>query len=133
MQLNTIKPAEGAKKERRRVGRGIGSGFGKTSGRGHKGQKSRTGGFHKVGFEGGQSMTKAKTPHVRTSELSLIPNEVIDLLALKAANIVSGTVTNAKIFLSGDVTAKFNIQGLLLTKGARAAVEAAGGKILEAA
>ena len=146
MQLNTIKPAEGAKKERRRVGRGIGSGFGKTSGRGHKGQKSRTGGFHKVGFEGGQmpiqrrlpkrgfkSMTKVKTAHVRTSELSLIPNEVIDLLALKAANIVSGTVTNAKIFLSGDVTAKFSIQGLLLTKGARAAVEAAGGKILEAA
>jgi large subunit ribosomal protein L15 len=130
MQLNTIKPAEGSKKERRRVGRGIGSGLG----------------FHKVGFEGGQmpiqrrlpkrgfkSMTKAKTAHVRTSELSLIPNEVIDLLALKAANIVSGTVRNAKIFLSGDVTAKFNIQGLLLTKGARAAVEAAGGKILEAA
>jgi large subunit ribosomal protein L15 len=146
MQLNTIKPAEGAKKERRRVGRGIGSGLGKTAGRGHKGQKSRTGGFHKVGFEGGQmpiqrrlpkrgfkSMTKANTAHVRTSELALIPNEVIDLLALKAANIVSGTVTNAKIFLSGDVTAKYNIQGLLLTKGARAAVEAAGGKILEAA
>ena len=97
MQLNTIKPAEGAKKERRRVGRGIGSGFGKTAGRGHKGQKSRTGGFHKVGFEGGQmpiqrrlpkrgfkSMTKANTAHVRTSELALIPNEVIDLLALKA-------------------------------------------------
>jgi large subunit ribosomal protein L15 len=146
MQLNTIKPAEGSKKERRRVGRGIGSGFGKTAGRGHKGQKSRTGGFHKVGFEGGQmpiqrrlpkrgfkSMAKAKTAHVRTSELALIPNEVIDLLALKAANIVSGTVKYAKIFLSGDVTTKFNIQGLLLTKGARAAVEAAGGKILEAA
>jgi len=146
MQLNTIKPAEGAKKERRRVGRGIGSGLGKTAGRGHKGQKSRTGGFHKVGFEGGQmpiqrrlpkrgfkSMTKAKTAHVRTSELTLIPNEVIDLLALKAANIVSGTVRNAKIFLSGDVSAKYKIQGLLLTKGARAAVEAAGGQILEAA
>jgi len=146
MQLNTIKPAEGAKKERRRVGRGIGSGFGKTAGRGHKGQKSRTGGFHKVGFEGGQmpiqrrlpkrgfkSMTKDKTAHVRTSELALVPNEVIDLLALKAANIVSGTVISAKLFLSGDVTAKYNIQGLLLTKGARAAVEAAGGKILEAA
>ena len=145
MQLNTIKPAEGAKKERRRVGRGIGSGFGKTAGRGHKGQKSRTGGFHKVGFEGGQmpiqrrlpkrgfkSMTKSKTAHVRTSELALIPNEVIDLLALKAANIVSGVVTNAKLFLSGDITKKYNIQGLLLTKGARAAVEAAGGKVLEA-
>jgi len=144
MQLNTIKPAEGAKKESRRVGRGIGSGFGKTAGRGHKGQKSRTGGFHKVGFEGGQmpiqrrlpkrgfnSMTKAKTAHIRTSELSLIPNDVIDLLALKAANIVSGTVTNAKIFLSGEVTTKYKIQGLLLTKGARAAVESAGGQIID--
>jgi large subunit ribosomal protein L15 len=78
-------------------------------------------------------MTKADTAHVRTSELALIPNEVIDLLALKAANIVSGTVKNAKIYLSGDVAAKYNIQGLLLTKGARAAIEAAGGKVLEAA
>lgn len=145
MHLNTIKPAEGSKKESRRVGRGIGSGFGKTCGRGHKGQKSRTGGGIRVGFEGGQmpiqrrlpkrgfkSLTKAKTAHIRTSELSLIPNDVIDLLALKAANVVSGTVTNAKIFLSGDVTAKYKVQGLLLTKGARAAIEAAGGEILEA-
>ncbi len=146
MQLNTIKPAEGAKKERRRVGRGIGSGLGKTAGRGHKGQKSRTGGFHKVGFEGGQmpiqrrlpkrgfkSLTKVDTARVRTSELALIPNEVIDLLALKAANIVSGTAKAAKIYLSGDVKGKYNIQGLLMTKGARAAIEAAGGKVLEAA
>jgi large subunit ribosomal protein L15 len=146
MQLNTIKPAEGAKKERRRVGRGIGSGFGKTAGRGHKGQKSRTGGFHKVGFEGGQmpiqrrlpkrgfkSMTKADTAHVRTSELELVPNEVIDLLALKAANIVSGTVKSAKVFLSGDLSKKLTIQGLQLTKGAKAAIEAAGGQILEVA
>ncbi len=143
MQLNTIKPAEGAKKERRRVGRGIGSGLGKTAGRGHKGQKSRTGGFHKVGFEGGQmpiqrrlpkrgfkSMTKANTAHVRTSELLLVPNEVIDLLALKAANLVSGTVSNAKVFLSGEITKQISIQGLLLTKGAKAAIEAAGGKVL---
>jgi large subunit ribosomal protein L15 len=145
MHLNTIKPAEGANKESRRVGRGIGSGFGKTCGRGHKGQKSRTGGGIRVGFEGGQmpiqrrlpkrgfkSLTKAKTAHVRTSELSLIPNDVIDLLALKAANVVSGTVTSAKIFLSGDVAGKYKVKGLLLTKGARAAIEAAGGEILEA-
>lgn len=144
MQLNTIKPAEGAKKERRRLGRGIGSGLGKTSGRGHKGQRSRAGGFHKVGFEGGQmpiqrrlpkrgfkSMTKADTAHVRTSELALVPGDVIDLLALKAANIVSGTVSNAKIYLSGEVSKKFNVQGLLLTKGARAAIESAGGKVVD--
>lgn len=81
---------------------------------------------------GFKSMTKADTAHVRTSELALIPNEVIDLLALKAANIISGTVKNAKLFLSGEVTAKYHVQGLLLTKGARAAVEAAGGKVLEA-
>ncbi len=142
MQLNTIKPAEGAKKERRRVGRGIGSGFGKTAGRGHKGQKSRTGGFHKVGFEGGQmplqrrlpkrgfkSMTKADTAHVRTSELNNLPVDTIDLLVLKQANVVSGNVLAAKVFLSGEITKKLNLSGLLLTKGARAAVEAAGGKI----
>ena len=145
MQLNTIKPAEGAKKERRRVGRGIGSGFGKTAGRGHKGQKSRTGGFHKVGFEGGQmplqrrlpkrgfkSMTKADTAHVRTSELNDLPVDTIDLLVLKQANVVSGNVLAAKVFLSGEITKKLNLSGLLLTKGARAAVEAAGGKIATA-
>ncbi len=144
MQLNTIKPAEGAKKERRRLGRGIGSGLGKTSGRGHKGQRSRAGGFHKVGFEGGQmpiqrrlpkrgfkSLTKADTAHVRTSELALVPGDVIDLLALKAANVVSGTVSNAKIYLSGEVSKKYNVQGLLLTKGARAAIESAGGKVVD--
>lgn len=144
MQLNTIKPADGAKKVARRVGRGIGSGLGKTAGRGHKGQRSRAGGFHKVGFEGGQmpiqrrlpkrgfkSMTKADTAHVRTSELALVPGDVIDLLALKAANIVSGTVSNAKIYLSGEVSKKFNLQGLLVTKGARAAIESAGGKVVD--
>ena len=144
MNLNTIKPAEGSKTPKRRVGRGIGSGFGKTAGRGHKGQKSRTGGFHKVGFEGGQmplqrrlpkrgfvSMTKADTAHVRTSELAKLQVEVIDLLALKAANVVSGTVKSVKVYLSGDVTRALSVQGLLLTKGARAAIEAAGGKIAE--
>lgn len=146
MKLNTIAPAEGAKKERRRVGRGIGSGLGKTAGRGHKGQKSRTGGFHKVGFEGGQmplqrrlpkrgfkSLTKADTAHVRTGELARLPFDVIDLLALKQANVVSGSVTGVKIYLSGELSRAITVQGLLLSKGARAAVEAAGGKIVEAA
>ena len=145
MQLNTIKPAEGAKKAARRVGRGIGSGLGKTAGRGHKGQKSRTGGFHKVGFEGGQmplqrrlpkrgfkSMTKADTARVRTSELLELDVDVIDLLALKSAKLVSGTVKAAKVYLSGELTKKVKVQGLLLTKGARAAIEAAGGKVVEA-
>ncbi len=144
MNLNDIKPAEGSKKERRRVGRGIGSGLGKTAGRGHKGQKSRTGGFHKVGFEGGQmplqrrlpkrgfvSLTKADTAKVRTSELLKVTVDVIDLLALKAANLVSGTAKTAKVYLSGEVNRALTVQGLLLTKGARAAVEAAGGKIVE--
>ena len=144
MKLNAIAPAEGAKKERRRVGRGIGSGLGKTAGRGHKGQKSRTGGFHKVGFEGGQmplqrrlpkrgfvSLTKADTAHVRTSELAKVKADVIDLLSLKAAKVISGNARAAKIYLSGDIARAVTVQGVLLTKGARAAVEAAGGKIVE--
>ena len=144
MQLNTIKPAEGAKKERRRLGRGIGSGLGKTGGRGHKGQKSRAGGFHKVGFEGGQmplqrrlpkrgfnSLTKDDTARIRTSELALVDVEVIDILALKAAKLVPASVKSVKVYLSGDVTAKVQVQGLLLTKGAKAAIESAGGKVLE--
>ena len=142
MQLNTIKPADGAKKDARRVGRGIGSGFGKTAGRGHKGQKSRTGGFHKVGFEGGQmplqrrlpkrgfkSLTKKDTAHVRTSELNNLPVDIIDLLVLKQANVISGNVLAAKIFLSGEITKKLNLSGLLLTKGAADAIIAAGGVI----
>jgi large subunit ribosomal protein L15 len=145
MQLNTIKPAEGAKKVARRVGRGIGSGLGKTAGRGHKGQRSRAGGFHKVGFEGGQmplqrrlpkrgfkSMTKADTARIRTSELLELDAKVIDMLALKEAKLVSGTVKAVKVYLSGDLTKKLEVQGLLLTKGARAAIEAAGGKVVEA-
>jgi large subunit ribosomal protein L15 len=144
MKLNTISPAEGSKHAKRRVGRGIGSGLGKTAGRGHKGQKSRTGGFHKVGFEGGQmplqrrlpkrgfrSLTKNDTARVRTSELLLIDAPVIDILTLKAANIVPGTVKSVKVYLSGDLTRAVSVQGLLLSKGARAAVEAAGGKIVE--
>lgn len=145
MELNTIKPAEGAKKEARRIGRGIGSGFGKTGGRGHKGQHSRSGRTHRVGFEGGQmpiqrrlpkrgfkSMTKADTARIRTSELLGLDAKVIDLLALKEAKIVSGKIKAAKVYLSGDVTEKVQIQGLSLTKGAREAIEKAGGKILEA-
>jgi len=146
MKLNSIKPAEGAKHAKRRVGRGIGSGLGKTAGRGHKGQKSRTGGFHKVGFEGGQmplqrrlpkrgfkSLTAADTAHVRTSELVKVEADVIDLLALKAANVVAPSAKSVKVYLSGDVTRALTVQGLLLSKGARAAVEAAGGKIVDAA
>lgn len=144
MKLNTIKPAEGAKHAKRRVGRGIGSGLGKTGGRGHKGQKSRAGGFHKVGFEGGQmplqrrlpkrgfvSLTKADTARVRTSDLAKVQADVIDLLALKAANVVPGGAKLVKVYLSGEVSRAINIQGLFLSKGARAAVEAAGGKIIE--
>ena len=142
MQLNTIKPADGAKKDARRVGRGIGSGFGKTAGRGHKGQKSRTGGFHKVGFEGGQmplqrrlpkrgfkSLTKKDTAHVRTSELNNLPVDIIDLLVLKQANVISGNALAAKIFFSGEITKKLNLSGLSLTKGAANAIIAAGGII----
>jgi large subunit ribosomal protein L15 len=145
MQLNTIKPAEGAKKERRRVGRGIGSGLGKTAGRGHKGQKSRTGGFHKVGFEGGQmplqrrlpkrgfnSLTKDNTARIRTSELLELDADVIDMLTLKAAKLVSGSVKAVKVYLSGELNKKVKVQGLLLTKGARAAIESAGGQVIEA-
>ncbi len=144
MQLNTIKPAEGAKKAPRRLGRGIGSGLGKTGGRGHKGQKSRAGGFHKVGFEGGQmplqrrlpkrgfnSLTQADTARIRTSELALVDAEVVDILALKAAKLVPATAKAVKVYLSGEVSAKVQVQGLLLTKGAKAAIETAGGKVLD--
>jgi large subunit ribosomal protein L15 len=144
MRLNTIKPADGSKKNARRVGRGIGSGFGKTAGRGHKGQHSRTGGFHKVGFEGGQmpiqrrlpkrgfnSLTKAYNATIRTSELNKLDEGVVDLLTLKAANLVSEISLTAKVFLSGEVTKKFTLEGVACTKGAKAAIEKAGGKVQE--
>jgi len=144
MKLNTIKPAEGSKKSARRVGRGNGSGFGKTAGRGIKGQKSRTGGFHKVGFEGGQmpiqrrlpkrgfrSVTKKFNAKIRTSELNKLESNVVDLLSLRAANLISQITLNAKIYLSGDVKKKFTIQGISMTEGAKKAIEAAGGKIIE--
>lgn len=144
MKLNTIKPAEGSKHSKRRVGRGIGSGLGKTAGRGHKGQKSRAGGFHKVGFEGGQmplqrrlpkrgfvSLSKGDTAQVRTGTLSQIEAETIDILVLKQAKLISANAKSAKVILAGAISRKLTVQGLLLTKGARAAIEAAGGKIVE--
>ena len=144
MRLNTVKPAEGSKKNARRVGRGIGSGFGKTAGRGNKGQHSRAGGFHKVGFEGGQmpiqrrlpkrgfnSLTKAYNAKVRTSELNKLEPGIVDLLSLKAANIIPEISLTVKIYLSGEVKKKFTLQGVTLTKGAKQAIEAAGGKIQE--
>jgi large subunit ribosomal protein L15 len=144
MELNSLKPGVGAKHSSRRVGRGIGSGLGKTCGRGHKGQKSRAGGFHKVGFEGGQmpiqrrlpkrgfvSLTAKSRVEVRLSEINALPIEDIDLLALKQAGIVAESATSAKVVLSGKIERKVNLRGLALTKGARAAIEAAGGNIVE--
>lgn len=144
MLLNLIKPAEGSKHSKRRVGRGIGSGLGKTAGRGHKGQKSRSGGFHKVGFEGGQmplqrrlpkrgfvSLTRNDTAQVRLSDLENMPVDTIDLLALKQAGVVPAIALGAKVILAGEIKRAVKLQGLLLTKGARAAVEAAGGSIAE--
>ena len=146
MQLNTIKPADGSKKAAKRVGRGIGSGSGKTCGRGHKGQKSRSGGFHKVGFEGGQmplqrrlpkrgfislAKVRGETAEVRLSEINNLPVDTIDLVVLKQANVISGSALSVKVFLSGEITRAVTLQGLLVTKGARAAIEAAGGSISE--
>jgi len=144
MQLNNIQPAQGAKHAKRRVGRGIGSGLGKTGGRGHKGQKSRSGGFHKVGFEGGQmplqrrlpkrgfvSLTRDDTAQVRLSDLQKLPVDSIDLLALKQAGIVHANALTAKVILCGEISRAVKLQGVLVTKGARAAIEAAGGSITE--
>jgi large subunit ribosomal protein L15 len=142
MELNTIKPAEGSNKVRRRVGRGIGSGLGKTAGRGHKGQKSRSGGFHKVGFEGGQmplqrrlpkrgfvSTTRNDTAEVRLSALNRINADSIDLLSLKMAGVIPQGALHAKVILSGKIEKKVKVVGLGVTKGAKAAIEAAGGTI----
>ena len=142
MRLNTIKPAAGSKKAKRRVGRGIGSGLGKTAGRGHKGQKSRSGGFHKVGFEGGQmplqrrlpkrgfvSLATGDTAEVRLSDLERIGADEVDLLALKAAGVVPQLAKQAKVILSGALTRKVTLKGVAATKGAKAAIEAAGGSV----
>lgn len=144
MELNQLKPGEGSKHSKRRVGRGIGCGLGKTCGRGHKGQKSRSGGFHKVGFEGGQmplqrrlpkrgfvSLTRGDTAQVSLTDLQNLPIDSIDLLALKQAGLVSSRCLSAKVVLNGEIKRAVKLQGLMLTKGARAAVEAAGGSVSE--
>ena len=142
MELNTIKPGSGSRKPRRRVGRGIGSGLGKTAGRGHKGQKSRSGGFHKVGFEGGQMPLQRRLPkrgfssrirseEVRLSDLARVQGDQADLATLQAAGVLTIHVEQAKVILAGKLSRKVNVVGLLVTKGARAAIEAAGGSITE--
>ena len=142
MELNNLKPGEGAKKARRRVGRGIGSGLGKTAGRGHKGQKSRAGGFHKVGFEGGQMPLQRrlpkrgfKSPHVKyNAEVTLAALQrlgaaEVDLLTLKQAKLVSELVKNVKVIKSGELTIKVALNGIAATAGAKAAIEASGGSV----
>lgn len=144
MELNNLKPAAGAKHARRRVGRGIGSGLGKTAGRGHKGQTSRAGGFHKTGFEGGQmplarrlpkrgfvSLVRARNVEVRLSELENLPVAEIDLLVLKQTGVVPGNALSAKVILSGKLTKKIVLKGVGATKGARAVIEAVGGSVSE--
>ena len=142
MELNTIKSADGARKARRRVGRGIGSGLGKTAGRGHKGQKSRAGGYHKVGFEGGQMPLQRRLPkrgfksttakynaEISLSELQHLGAAEVDMLTLKQAKLVGQMIKNVKIIKSGELTMKVAVTGMLATVGAKAAIEAAGGSV----
>jgi large subunit ribosomal protein L15 len=142
MRLNTLKPARGSKPTPKRVGRGIGSGLGKTCGRGHKGQHARAGGFHKVGFEGGQmpiqrrlpkrgfhSMASGTTAEVRLSDLARVEAAVIDLAALKSANLAPIQALRAKVYLAGSLTKAVTLKGIGVTKGARAAIEQSGGKV----
>ena len=142
MRLNTLKPAEGAKRTAKRVGRGAGSGLGKTCGLGHKGQKSRSGGKVQVGFEGGQMPIQRRLPkigftshmamttaEIRLNELNKVDADVIDLAALKAANLINKNIKRAKVIKSGEVTKSVTISGLMVTAGAKAAIEAAGGKV----
>ena len=144
MFLNTIAPADGATHAKRRVGRGIGSGLGKTAGRGHKGQKSRAGGFHRVGFEGGQmpmhrrmpkrgftSLTRRFVGEVNLNDLNKLPVDEIDLLALKQAGLLGELTSSAKVVATGEITRKVTLKGPLTTKGARAAIEAAGGSVAD--
>jgi large subunit ribosomal protein L15 len=144
MRLNTLKPGEGAKKARKRLGRGIGSGLGKTGGRGHKGLKSRSGGTVKPGFEGGQMPLQRRLPkfgfhsrlgevtaEVRLHELAKVEGDVADLQSLKAANIISNNIKRARVMQSGKIDRAVTVRGLGVTKGARAAIEAAGGKVEE--
>ena len=142
MRLNTLKPAAGSRQSGKRVGRGIGSGLGKTCGRGHKGQKSRSGGFHKIGFEGGQMPLQRRLPKVgflarksrcvdelRLHELAAVDADVIDLKALQDANLISRNTRVVKVFASGSLDKAVTLKGIKVTKGARAAIEKAGGKI----
>lgn len=145
MELNTLAPVPGSVQEKKRVGRGIGSGYGKTCGRGHKGQKSRSGGSVRPGFEGGQMPLQKRVPkfgfysrigsttsEVRTSELNKVEGEIINLVSLEKANVIDRNIKRVKIMLSGDVTKAVTVEGLGVTKGAKAAIEAAGGKVIEA-
>jgi large subunit ribosomal protein L15 len=146
MRLNNLKPAPGSKSARHRVGRGIGSGWGKTAGRGHKGQKARAGGFHKVGFEGGQmplhrrlpkrgftSMSRRYVEVVRLHELQKLGADEIDLMVLKQAGVVSALAIDARVIRSGELSRKVSVRGIGVSKGAKAAIEAAGGTVIEAA
>ena len=144
MRLNTIKPAKGSKHAPKRVGRGIGSGHGKTAGRGHKGQKARSGGFHKVGFEGGQMPLQRRLPkrgfislaaglsvEVRLSQLNALTAETIDVAGLKEAGLIPRDAEKVKVILAGKIERAVKLSGVKATKGARAAIEAAGGSIIE--
>jgi large subunit ribosomal protein L15 len=144
MELNNIKPADGSKKPRRRVGRGIGSGLGKTAGRGHKGQKSRAGGYHKVGFEGGQMPMQRRLPkrgfksqslkyagQITLTDLQKLALPEVDLLALKQAGLVADMIKTVKVIKSGELSAKVVLKGVGATTGAKAAIEAAGGSVAE--
>ena len=144
MRLNTLQPAAGSRPARKRRGRGIGSTLGKTCGRGHKGQKSRSGGMPKIGFEGGQMPLQRRLPkvgftarksrfyaEVRLSELAKVEGNVVDILSLKKANVVAENAKTIKIFASGEVDKAYTVQGVRVTKGARAEIEAAGGSIAE--
>ncbi|MFU8765974.1 MAG: 50S ribosomal protein L15 [Haliea sp.] len=144
MRLNTLSPSPGSRKDAKRVGRGIGSGLGKTAGRGHKGQKSRSGGKVRPGFEGGQmplqkrlpkygftSRVSRTTAQVRLGELNAVQSDVVDLEALKAADVIRQDVLRVRVFLSGELTKALTVKGLAVTKGAREAIEKAGGKVEE--
>ncbi len=146
MQLNELSPAAGSTKAKKRVGRGTGSGWGKTCGTGHKGQKSRSGGTVKPGFEGGQmplqmrlpkygftSRVGRQTAEIRTSELGLVDGDVVNLDSLRKAGLITSNITRAKVMLSGDVSRKLTIEGIRVSKGAKEAIEKAGGKVVEAA
>jgi len=144
MRLNDIKPAPGSKQPRKRLGRGIGSGLGKTAGRGHKGQHARAGGYHKVGFEGGQMPLQRRLPkfgfrshaalgrdEIRLCELSLVDGDVIDLLTLRSAGLINNAVVEVKIIAKGTIERAVTVSGIKVTKGARALIEAAGGRVAE--